>query len=297
MGELRRYRAYGLGIASDVDLPALAPGDAADAVDLRVVRGPAEDPGPDRWSQLTDGKALLRYDRVVRIAVTGGDLIVVDLVGDPDPGTLNGVVCGASLAIAMTQRGLHSLHAGAVEIDGVAVAFAGNSGEGKSTLTAALRARGHRVVTDDVVVVDDRAEVPVVLPGFPQVKLWPDAAGAVGLDAASLPRIEDGHDKRAHRFGDGLVDQSLRLARIYVLDRGQAVRSIPLTGGDAVIALLGVSYAGLGRSGFAETTDFERTAGLARAIDVRRLERPWSLDDLPAVADQVEREALAGAAA
>jgi hypothetical protein len=297
MGESRRYRAYGLGIASELPLPALAPGAPGDARDVTVTRGSVEDPGPERWSRLSDGEALLRYDRVGRISVTGGDRIVVDLVDDPDPGTLNGVVCGAALAIALTQRGLHSLHAGAVEIGDVAIAFAGNSGEGKSTLTAALRARGHRLVSDDVVVVDDGGDVPLVLPGFPQVKLWPDAALAVGLDADALPRIEDGHDKRAHRLAEGLVDHPLRLARVYILDRGDAVCSTSLTGGEAVIALLGVSYAGLGRAGWAEAADFERTAALARAVDVRRLERPWSLDALSVVVDHVERDALAGAAA
>lgn len=46
------------------------------------------------------------------------------------------------------------LHAAALEHDGRAIVFAGPSGAGKTTLTLALLARGWRIVTEEIVLLD-----------------------------------------------------------------------------------------------------------------------------------------------
>jgi hypothetical protein len=95
-------------------------------------------------------------------------------------------------------------HAGAVERDGRVVAVLGVSGQGKSTVTAALVQRGFRYLSDEVVAVDvatrevrpypkaldlqlealdllgvDAGAASVVLPGS-KVKVLPDRLGEVG---------------------------------------------------------------------------------------------------------------------
>ena len=69
------------------------------------------------------------------------------------------------------------------------MAFAGDSGGGKSTTAAALHARGLDLVTDDLLVLDpDAAGGVVVYPGFPVLRLWPEAAAAVTLgEGAGVP--------------------------------------------------------------------------------------------------------------
>lgn len=57
------------------------------------------------------------------------------------------------LALSRTPDRL-LFHAGAVERDGAAIVIAGESGRGKSTLTAALVKRGFSYLTDEVVAVD-----------------------------------------------------------------------------------------------------------------------------------------------
>jgi hypothetical protein len=57
------------------------------------------------------------------------------------------------LAIERTAGSLR-LHGGAVERDGIVVAILGPSGQGKSTLTAALVQRGWAYLTDEMVTVD-----------------------------------------------------------------------------------------------------------------------------------------------
>jgi hypothetical protein len=61
---------------------------------------------------------------------------------------------GAVIAALLMLRGHAVLHASCVEYDGVATAFVGDSGAGKSTVAAMLCASGARLVTDDVLRVD-----------------------------------------------------------------------------------------------------------------------------------------------
>jgi len=65
-----------------------------------------------------------------------------------------------------------ALHGSAVSLKGRAFIFLGASGAGKSTTAHALGARGLRLVSDDMVLVD--VARGLVLPGAPTVRLWRD---------------------------------------------------------------------------------------------------------------------------
>ena len=133
--------------------------------------------------------------------VRGGKEIIVDAISGVEESLIRLPLLGMVLAAVLQQRGLLVLHASAVAFNGDAVAFLGGSGWGKSTLAATLYARGHPLVADDLVAVDvGGRENPIVLPGFPQLKLLPEAAAAsLGDDAELLPRLASGFDKRSHR--------------------------------------------------------------------------------------------------
>ncbi|MEJ7712187.1 MAG: hypothetical protein WKF84_20575 [Pyrinomonadaceae bacterium] len=91
--------------------------------------------------------------------------------------------------------------ASAVEIEGSSVAFLGGKGWGKSTLAAYLQAQQHSLLADDVVAIDlELSGTARVLPGFPQLKLWPSAITYLGLSSERMPQLQSGLDKRAHRL-------------------------------------------------------------------------------------------------
>jgi hypothetical protein len=80
---------------------------------------------------------------------------------------------------------------------------------GKSTTAAALHALGHSLVADDNVAIslpdkNDSGKThsgAVVLPAFPQIKLWPDSALALRETVDDLPRLHPEMDKRAVACG------------------------------------------------------------------------------------------------
>lgn len=92
------------------------------------------------------------------------------------------------LPFAALLQGLEVLHAGAVELGGGAVAVTAPSRGGKSTLLAALVARGAPLVADDVVAAERRGEEVVVHPGPGVLSLRDDAPAVLGQDAAALGR-------------------------------------------------------------------------------------------------------------
>ena len=83
---------------------------------------------------------------------------------------------GQALSFALIKQGFDPLHATVVSIDGAAVAFLGDSGYGKSSLAAAFVEAGHRLVTDDLLVVTEEGSEFSVHPGPPRIKLFPKIA-------------------------------------------------------------------------------------------------------------------------
>lgn len=101
----------------------------------------------------------------------------------------NGTVYGA---VAWINR-LIPLHASSVVRDGRVLAFTGESGEGKSTLAAALARHGYEHRSDDVLLIELRDDAAYAWPDRERIKLCDDAFELTG--AQRLAAIEPGADK------------------------------------------------------------------------------------------------------
>ena len=86
---------------------------------------------------------------------------------------------GQVLSFSLLSMGIESLHGTVVVIDDGAVAFVGDCGYGKSTLGAAMLARGFPVLTDDLIALRESASGCIVQPGVPRIKLFPSVARRV----------------------------------------------------------------------------------------------------------------------
>src|SRR5512146_730334 len=104
---------------------------------------------------------------------------------------------GPLFGLFLRLRGMVCLHASAVRIGEVAVAFVGEPEAGKSTTAAALSRRGHLVLSDDLVTLDLSGGEYLVHPGYPHLRLCPDAAAALYGHADALPRLVSTWEKRS----------------------------------------------------------------------------------------------------
>jgi hypothetical protein len=214
------YRAHGMVIRSEVELPLRLGSCTSDEPELVLRRGarrsvPGHHPGGHRLAELRDPTGRLFYS-----LGRDGDHAVLrypglcDFVGDRnlsdvtahqhpgvDPGLIPVLMSGTLLAVHLMLRGELVLHASAVQVDGTAVAFVGASGMGKSTLAAALCGHGCALVADDVLHVDrtNRAVIRVN-PGSTESRLRMSARGlAEKAPAGAVRTTADGRLALRHR--------------------------------------------------------------------------------------------------
>lgn len=284
------YATYGLRIHSDLPLLGLQESDAVGEADVSVRvdavgRRPRADEPQEGCFHATHSQAYLFWEGHGAYLVQDGREIIVDPSPEADREALGLVIVGIALGILMHQRGLLTLHASAVVVDGGAVAFLGDKGEGKSALAAALHAQGYSVVADDIVALDIHdTENPTVLPGFPQLKLWPDAVLSLGGEPSLLRQLHPQLEKRAHPVSRGFPELALPLRCIYVLTENTRLEVRTLQPQEAFGELMRHSYAlrFLGSAGVS-AAHFYQCASLASSVPVHRLERPCALSALPAV--------------
>src|ERR1700733_2370586 len=98
------------------------------------------------------------------------------------------ILCSRVLPLVALAHGREALHAAAVETPAGVVAIVGPSGAGKSTLAAELVMRGHRVFTDDVLVLSSAGGKVLAHPGGPYLSV---ANGAMAPPGETLDIIGD----------------------------------------------------------------------------------------------------------
>jgi HPr Serine kinase C-terminal domain len=138
------------------------------------------------------------------------------------------ILLGPVLGGLLRLRGGMSLHGCVVKIGSEAVALLGNAGVGKSTLAATLAQRGHAVLSDDVVALEERGrERWFAEPGYPRLRVEPETLARLGRavpDGGAVFSIaRERYIELSTAAGAGpwrFQPEATRLAAIYVLDRG-----------------------------------------------------------------------------
>lgn len=242
---LQRGRAFGLTIDADFGVDGLLPrvdGAALPAVALRLSDDaaierawPAREATPiaEDW---IGGRAGVP-DRTIDAHPEAGYRLYARYFGlcviSPDGGR---VLCapppvaswrwqrfltGRALPIAALLRGYEVLHAGAVTIDGGAVALAGPTGAGKTSLTLALMRQGAGFLTDDVLAVESRDEGLLAHPGIGVANVRAgdhERAGTAAGDALGALLGRTGRSKLHYAVRS--VAEPLPLRALYFLERG-----------------------------------------------------------------------------
>ncbi len=280
----RHYRLFDLIFTSDLDLPHLLPVDEAGDGDVRIRLGPLPANLPvEEGDYPIEGGLLVVIEDAGRFMVTGGTDILIEPFQAADPANVRLFLLGSAMGALLYQRGLLPLHANAVVVEGRAVAFSGRSGSGKSTLAAWCHDHGHAVFADDVAAVDHRGGRAVLLPGLQRLRLWRSALEASGRQAVDHQQsyVGDSDYDKYDVVIDRSVDDPVPLAAIYLLEAGDRFSIEPLSGMEAVDALVANSYRGEFVGAMDLTHDhLARCISIAREVPVFRARRPWGLERL-----------------
>lgn len=158
-------------------------------------------------------------DDAGEIIISNGNYVEIFPVNDAKDSVLEMYFLGIVMAIVLYQKGLFVLHACALQIKGKTIAIVGESGHGKSTLTAALISRGHGFLGDDVVAIDFVHDRVCIAPGSPLLKVDDEVARQVGF--AEIQKVGKHPYKGKNLFSMDLsATDWVELDHLFVLNRG-----------------------------------------------------------------------------
>jgi hypothetical protein len=185
-----RYCVYGIVVVSDTPLalPEYSHGDlgqveclsAPASVFFAATQSVVFDPRSDSWYRyafLHDGSTYVRWDTVGEFLVAAdGRRITCRRVEESSFESFQVYMLGQALSFALVKQGFEPLHATVVVVDDQAVAFLGDNAFGKSSLAACFLEAGYRLLTDDLLILQDSARGILAHPGPPRLKLFPKMA-------------------------------------------------------------------------------------------------------------------------
>ncbi|SEO83336.1 Hpr(Ser) kinase/phosphatase [Halorientalis persicus] len=286
------YQAYGLTVRSPFRLPELReldqtvtePDVAICSETLEPAQAETSPAKSERWIDAEPGRCRFTYEEVGTFLIIGGERVLVDPVSPDITSTLvfRRLLEGQALGVLCHQRGDLVLHGSAVDFGGNAVVFLGNSGAGKSTTAAACYDAGYPLLDDDVVVIRFSDGAPKVVAGVPQLKLEPETAVALGIEAVTGTEVDSFSGKAFHRTQSAGGCGAVPLSRCYILSDGDTVAVEPVPARQRLVELVLSTYtAGLLSDTDAATRNFEACSSVVKHVSVTRLIRPRRLDILP----------------
>ena len=290
------HEVFGLRLRAGLALPELWPARGAGVPDVIVGIGEVPEllPGGvivDPGLQVLPDDVLLSAP-AGRYRITGGRRITIaPRPAAPEP-DVRLFLLGTALGALCHQRPGLPLHAAAVLTLTGAVAFAGPTGAGKSTLAAQLAARGALVLAEDLCVADTSGfGAPRVRPGLSRIKLWRGSPALDPARASTLQPIGESIDKFSLPVDGPVPQEGAPLRRIYVLAPGGGAGSVRrLSGAEAAQAVIDSIYRwplaiAMGRA----APRFAQAAMLARAVEIVEIGHPHGPADPGRLADHLTR--------
>lgn len=249
------------------------------------------------YSSLT----LSRDEGGLRLTVAGreflidstGHRIVATSSSKATDSTLEHLLLDQVLPRCLAHDGALILHAAAVVVGGSAVLCLGDSGQGKSTLSAALRSLGFDLLSDDCVQLDtEGAGAARAWPTYPSLRLLPDMMDSLFPGAREHAPMAGYSDKRRLPVAaPPFSEHGVPVSAIYLLgtphngESGLRIEAAPP--GEALMAVT--------RNLFKlDPTDLQRArallakaAAIIQVTPVFHLRYPRSISALPAFASAI----------
>lgn len=197
------HSAFGLRVASAIDLPVPESADAESLIDVEIRVGTVDTRGvsflPLDGVEDIDGVLMDQAwdrDRIVldfldaKIELRAFDPTVLVDPGSGDADYIAHLVLDHVVPRWLALHGDLVLHAGTVVgPDGRAIAFVGESGRGKSTTVTALAGAGWSLLGDDACRITRVDGQPTAWPSYAGTRLLPDSRAVLAPDVPSVPLI------------------------------------------------------------------------------------------------------------
>ena len=295
------YKVFGLKIVCDIELPELMEDTSREVPDVTINK----DHLLDIWLGTVKNKQVFIVERnlimfkVPELAIfriQDGNRINYSPLIEGNNDQIRLYILGTCMGALLNQRNMLPLHGSAVAINGKAYAIVGDSGAGKSTLASALINKGFPLLTDDVIALKNNKDGhPLVLPAYPQQKLWENSLKEFKIDSSNLSPLFERETKFAVPIRDQFFNKPLPLAGIFelVTCEGEKVKLDSMNPLERLHVLFQHTYRNLfiKRLGLREW-HLRYTASFATNIEMYRLTRPTSRFTANELATLIEETVL-----
>jgi hypothetical protein len=249
-------------------------------------------------ARLRNGSDYLRWNGLFEFVIAGdGRSIAARMLGGSIQDIYHSHVLQHILFFTLLKLGVEPLHATSVVIDGRAVAFIGDSGYGKSTLGAAFCLRGHRILTDDLLIVKEESQGFYGYPGRSRIRLLPETASVLFEDRLKAMSPDPYSRKLAIPLDEPqTVAEALPLQAIYVVRPGRAAPAAKritiraLRQRRAFFCMVVNICNPIAREPERLARFFKLSTRLCASLPVKSLSYPRDLSQLPTVVDAVRAD-------
>jgi HPr Serine kinase C-terminal domain len=279
------YKIFGLRVMCDIELPELMVDSSRQVPEVIIYKANLQ----EDWINVAKNNQIFFIDKnlimfkvpdLAIFCIQDGNSINYSPLSKGKLDQIRLYILGTCMGALLNQRKILSLHGSALAINGKAYAIVGESGSGKSTLASALINRGYSILTDDVIALkNDKDDNPLVMPAYPQQKLWENSLKEFKMDSVNLTPLFERDTKFAVPVREHFLNKPLPLAGVFELvkGKGEAVNIVPINYLERLPVLFQHTYRNLfvKRLGIMEW-HLQYTASFAKDIQMYRLTRPTS---------------------
>ncbi len=295
------YHSHGLNILSEIEFPEFSSSKINNnLIDVIIRYGKLEplDPLTFREVHLSEvTKAYLKSNTIhlfwneieLCIINEGKEIIINDQI-IIDQSLIKLFIIGYAMGMLLHQRGRLVLHANAVNMGNEAILFTGSRGKGKSTTTFAMHKKGHKLISDDILSLEFNKKIPVVIPGFPGIKLWPDTLRNMGEYPEVIPKIHLDSEKRFYYTHKDFSHSKIPLKAIYSIESSEKTIIEDLNPHKSIIELIRSSYCYLLFNKKELFKNLEQCGYIVNNTPVKRLKIKRSYDNVDDIIKKIEED-------
>jgi hypothetical protein len=199
------------------------------------------------------------------------------------------LITGSVVAYLLSADGSLVLHASAVEVNGEALAFIGQSGQGKTTMATILCAEGHALVSDDLLPVGLRGDQVMCVPAGRELRVREKVEALLERFNSRTRRYRTVDERHAVGARTTTAEE-LPLGPVVVPwpDReATEVTALRLTPGEAVMTLAQYQRIEGWTSPALLRKQFEAISMVVRSVPVLAMRVPWGPPFHAGLADEV----------
>lgn len=247
-----------------------------------------------RLSPFVSGNKFQIFFSVPGVAdflVTRGHSIEIHAAPGSPWNSIELYLLGSAMGVIYHQRHTQPLHAACVTNGDSAIALAGDSGEGKSTLAYVMSLRDYDLLTDDLAPITQHGDTILVHREKPTFKIWKQTADHFSVPVDGLDAVSNRDDKYYLPARHSRVETCPLKALVILATDQRCHRPTlqPVSRLQALAAIRQHTYRNFLLPIIWEEGSFlKHSLRLLEAITIWRLVRPRNLANLEEAADAIQ---------